>query len=291
MKILLFTVTALALGCALGNDACAAEKVGPREIWESEEYRSVPRKPPATFTKLGLEISPEVYWIFYEEPSLSVEWTGIMYGANVTLTQRLKSRPIVGRLETHYAAGRVDYDGFLSNGTPHDDQGTDWILDSRLLLGYETAMGPSTVTPFLGIAFRYWFDDLESVNAYRRQVRYLYSPLGLETLTPLAGNWSWGARAEFDLFWRGWVDSHLEDVNASFNTVKNTQKQGFGARGSVYFKREGEKWSVAIEPFIRYWDIDDSDTAPLTFSGVLIGSGVEPANRTVESGLQVSVLF
>jgi hypothetical protein len=148
------------------------------------------------------------------------------------------------------------------------------------------------VTPFFGLGYRFWYDNLESRFAYRRKVQYLYSPVGLETNSLLSDRWSWGLKAEFDLFWRGWVKSYLSDVSSAFNDPSNRQEKGYGLRGSVYLRREvSRQTTLSIEPFIRYWDIDDSDTAPITLGGILIGGGYEPANQTIETGLQVSILF
>ena len=237
------------------------------------------------------EVAPEVYWFFYKEPSLSVEWEGWMYGVKTSFTQRNPKNHAMTRLEGQFATGNVDYDGSLSNGAPHTDTGTDYFFEGRGIVGYDWPVGKDTVTPFLGLGFRYWQDALESSFAYQRDVRYLYSPIGLE-MTHVGETWRVGFRAEYDLFWRGWVTSQLSDVNSSLSDVSNRQEQGFGARGSVYFQKHlNRNFSLSIEPFIRYWDIDDSDEAPITFAGILIGSGQEPANKTIESGLRVSVVF
>ena len=248
----------------------AETQKGPRGVWE---------------------VAPEVYWFFYKEPSLSVELEGWMYGVQSSYTTHSQSTPFTTRLEGHYAIGGVDYDGSLNNGTPFTTSGTDQIADISGTVGYDISGGRQLAILYAGAGFRYWFDDLDSSSSYERHVRYLYSPIGLE-MTRVSGVWRVGFRAEYELFWRGWVTSQLSDVNPSLSDVSNRQKDGFGARGSVYFQRRlNQTISLSIEPFIRYWDIDDSDKAPITFAGILIGSGQEPANKTIESGLRVSVVF
>lgn len=249
--------------------------------------RPIPTKPSEKW-----EIAPEIFYFFYEEPSLDVDWRGWLYGARASYTEKSRTTPWKGRLEVSYAIGSVDYDGSLSDGTPITSGGTDWFFNGRLLLGYDWALGRQILTPILGLGYRYWFDDLEGTGAYRRRVRYLYSPLGIETRRPIGKTWSFGIRGEYDLFWRGWVRSHLSDVSVLYNDLDNRQDTGYGVRGSFYLKREaGKKYTFTIEPFIQYWDIDDSNLAPLTFAGTLIGSGREPANKTIESGLRVSAVF
>lgn len=266
-----------------------AEAIGPREIWEFPPEELPPPPKPKNYT---LEFAPEAYWFFYDEPSLSVDDKGVMYGARLAFTQRKERVPLVTRAEGRYAIGRVDYDGSLQDGTPHTTSGTDWTFEGQVAFGYDIMPGKTTVTPFVGVGYRYLLDNLESANAYERSIEYLYSPIGIEIVAPFGESWTWGMKGEYDLFWRGWVDSHLEDVNPSFNTVQNIQDSGFGARVALFLRRTiNQKRTLSIEPFIRFWDIDDSNTAPLTFSGVLIGSGVEPANQTIESGLQVSIIY
>ena len=298
MKRLLTAIAASILLLAFFLSSVDAEEAPPpssgtEEKWtaiERELEKSPPRKP--VRRRGTLEISPEALWFFYEEPSLSVDWTGPLYGIRGAYTDWDASNRIMGRAELSYAIGRVDYDGFLSNGTPHATSGTDWVFEGRGLLGYQLPLGTTVLTPFSGIGYRYWFDNLESANAYRRRIRYLYSPIGLESRHPMGTNWHVGMRAEYDLFWGGWVRSHLSDVNVLFGDVDNQQDSGYGARASVYFeKTSGKNRSYVIEPFIRYWDIEESDLAPLTFAGTLIGSGQEPGNRTVEGGVRISLLF
>ena len=47
----------------------------------------------------------------------------------------------------------------------------------------------------------------------------------------------------------------------------------------------------AIEPFIRYWDIEQSDIQALFYNGVLDSYWVEPKNSSREVGIKLSVIF
>jgi hypothetical protein len=61
------------------------------------------------------------------------------------------------------------------------------------------------------------------------------------------------------------------------------QNTGYGLRlsGKVS-KKIDAKTSVFIEPFIRYWDIANSD---------IINGYLEPKNNTVEYGAKIGVSF
>ncbi len=124
------------------------------------------------------EIAPEAYWFYYKEPTLDVKSDGVMYGGRAIYTQRFAENPINFRAEGRFAAGKVNYDGFLSDNTPHQDSGTDWTVETQGLFGYDWKFGETTFTPFAGGGFRYLKDLLESANAYERDVMYLYTPAG-----------------------------------------------------------------------------------------------------------------
>lgn len=296
MRHLVSLLTAIALLGLFGSPGLAAERkkpVTPGTHWEPGHRDSwEPARTPPPGLKDHWDIAPETFWFFYEEPSLAVEWEGWMYGIRTSYTQHSPKNHLMGSLEGRYAVGGVDYDGFLSNGTPHTDSGTDHFFEIRGKGGYDWAAGKIVTTPFLGIGFRYWLDDLESANAYERNIRYLYSPIGVAMTYAVSDRWTWGMELEYDFFWRGWVTSHLSDVNASFNDPKNRQKNGYGVRGSLSVERLVNKGlSVSVKPFIRYWRIDDSDTSAVTFAGTLIGAGQEPANKTIESGLEITFAY
>jgi len=65
-----------------------------------------------------------------------------------------------------------------------------------------------------------------------------------------------------------------------FGTVRTEQDGGYGLRGSVSFQNKGKATDFIIEPFVRYWDIDDSEVDAAT-------GGYEPANKTTELGLEL----
>ena len=64
--------------------------------------------------------------------------------------------------------------------------------------------------------------------------------------------------------------------------VSNDQHTGLGFRTSLKFQNRSEDYIFSIEPFFRYWDIDDSETEKYLR---------EPANETIEFGMQFKWLF
>ena len=55
--------------------------------------------------------------------------------------------------------------------------------------------------------------------------------------------------------------------------------------------KETETVNLFIEPFVRYWKIDDSDISPVTYGGVLVGFGLEPENNSTEVGVRAGINF
>ncbi|MFH1562201.1 MAG: autotransporter outer membrane beta-barrel domain-containing protein [Nitrospirota bacterium] len=253
---------------------------------------------PAHEWKVGTEISNRKY----EEPGV-MEQEGIMYGLLGSYTYR---NGVMLRAEGLYSFGQVDY---KNSGTMDDID--DYVLEFRGLAGYDHPLSEtSTLTPYIGIGYRYLFDEfgnrLTSTNAvgYDRESQYIYSPIGVEITAPLKNSWSVRTILEYDIFWWGQQKSYMSQARVwsavpgwyTHNDVENDQDGGYGIRGSIEFQKKGEKLDFAIEPFIRYWNIKDSETVTDT---VLSENGLwlvttpftEPKNETTEIGIKFAVKF
>lgn len=242
--------------------------------------------PPSCF-EVGYELSS----LHYSEPGVMDE-DGLLHGIRGAYTVH-ESNSIMWRIGGRFSLGSLDYDGKTWGGTPLTMDTDDFILSMRGLLGRDCTMKKSVVTPFVGLGYRYWNNDSSgTVGGYEREIKYWYSPIGIETASSTRGNWIWGLQAEYDLFWGGKVTSHLSDAIAGLSDTDNNQDfgDGYGLRGSLYFKRpKNVDWPICIEVFIRYWDIEKSDITPLTYYGWLTGYGFEPANDTTEYGVRLSM--
>jgi len=193
-----------------------------------------------------------------------------------------------------FAAGILDYDGSTWSGTPVNADSNDFLFEFRTVVGGNLHKRKTKITPFIGLGLRYWNDDLQASGGYEREILYLYSPIGIKFTRPLSTRWSWGFSGEYDLFWKGWVTSHLSDADPGYNDPKNHQSfgDGFGVRFSFQFRNHiSEKLSWCIEPFFRYWDVAQSDYAPLTLYGAPAGYVYEPENNTLSYGVTVGFGF
>ncbi|MFC1594775.1 hypothetical protein ACFL38_05555, partial [Candidatus Omnitrophota bacterium] len=112
-----------------------------------------------------------------------------------------------------------------------------------------------------------------------------------DVVNRLDNNWSLGGILEFDLFIGGEQKSYLSQADLGYNDLSNTQHRGYGARGSIRVEKNTDLLDLIIEPFIKYWNISDSDVEALTYRGAIIGGGLEPENNSFEYGLKCGVRF
>jgi hypothetical protein len=266
----------------------------PNEV-QPGEIRPAPR--PVQYPGLrrkAFAIGPEVYHFEYEEPGIMKD-RGTFWGVVGSYTYRdwVPASPeespspdkSMFRAEVRLARGEVDYEGSLMDGTPYTVGGIDdFVFEGRLLLGADWLRGQTLDTLYVGIGYRYLNDDTSFDPAgYERESTYLYVPVGYRFDSSHEVGWSFGFGAEFDLLIMGNQRSHLSDYDPTQPDIDNHQNSGHGYRASVKLQHKGKKAIFIVEPFFRYWDIDDSE--------VEYGVYYEPANETTEYGIQLVWVF
>lgn len=241
-----------------------------------------------TLPEQEIEIGAEVSHIKYEEPDVMNE-KGMMYGISGDFTYH---KDYMVGAETKLSYGQVDYE---NSGTMDDID--DVMFEIRGIGGYDIPIfSSSVITPYIGLGYRYLYDDLRGTTStgasgYRRESNYYYSPIGIETLTDLGNKWFLGLRIEYDYFWKGVQKSYLSDYSSTAKDIENDQDKGYGVRASIKLKKNSERVDWSIEPFVKYWDIEDSD---LAYSGIingLISYGYEPKNNSTEIGVKIGAQF
>ena len=243
-----------------------------------------------SFPKHSVEVGTEISYIKYEEPDV-MEETGAMFGVVATYAYHNK---LMLKAQGKWSGGKVDYDGKLNSGAAYEIKGvTDYMVEARGLGGYDFSVSDTiTITPYFGFGYRYLNDDLSKDPAgYTRESNYFYSPIGVEAIASLNENWSLGAMVEFDIFWAGVQKSHLSNLSAGQSDIENDQKNGYGIRGSIMLQKVGDKVNLVVEPYIRYWNIGESETTPISYGGSYVGYGYEPKNHSTEIGARFAVKF
>ena len=270
------------------------------------------------------EVGTEIYSYKYTE-RIGVKDTGIKYGLTGAYQYRFSENESIYtwndflhatnklnifRLEARASYGEVDYEG---SGTW--DNIPDWNFETRGLLGLEIPVRDwAIITPFAGLGYRYLFNEFSVVpsqniggqqyySGYDRESTYIYIPLGVETKKEFDENWSLSFINEVDFFIWGKQITHLEDsadqngVSAGYDELENKQEKGFGWRTSARLTKRMDRFEVFIEPFFRYWHIEDSEFSFVTAGGALLctgnlcSGGIEPDNKTWEYGVNMGAKF
>lgn len=270
------------------------------DVIKSEKSLNVSKENTLSDYDLGLqrhslEIGSEIYSYTYKESGL--EDQGIFYGGILNYTYRgwvpgSPNEPVPGsggsfRAEFRFASGEADYDGQLMGGTPYkmDDIGFD-ALETRLMLGLDVIDVDWLASISTGVGYRYSNDDSSFDPAgYERASNYLYIPLAYQLDGKFENNWAWGLKLESDFLAWGQQKTYLSDVG--YSDVKNQQHAGFGLRSSIKFQKKMDTGILTIEPFVRYWNIDDSEIEYVPSFGYVL----EPENKTTEIGLQLMWKF
>ncbi len=249
-----------------------------------------------------LDVGTDVYYYHYNEPDLGVWLTGVMNGYYANYQYRPLEDSVLNNsvlnmyaIEAHYAEADLDY-----KGSGHDDGRKNDMYELRALLGKDLFQEGARVTPYFGFGYRRLVDQggsrLSSDGhiGYDRESHYFYLPIGATVQFPERNGLSISANAEYDHFIQGVQKSKLGDADqfgaTKYGDLRNDQKKGFGVRGSVKFLKNGPKIDLFAEPFIRFWNIEDSEVevAPAT-SGAFYG--LEPHNLTTEVGSKFGLNF
>ncbi|HYM99427.1 MAG TPA: hypothetical protein VET25_06765 [Aestuariivirgaceae bacterium] len=239
-------------------------------------------KQPGLKTAPGVELGVTLSNYEYEEPTIAVTLEGYKLGLDFSAIGSAGKDWFI-RADARYEYGETDYTG---SGTQCCNP--DWYYELRGTVGRDFDQGTYSLSPYLGVGYRYLFNDIRGSSStgavgYRRTSRYIYGPLGATHRLKLESNARLTTTLEYDFLIKGEQKSYLADTGITGLTdVVNEQPTGYGLRGSMYYEKNN--WSFG--PWIQYWNIDRSDTASAG-----IASGFEPENETTEIGLRLGLRF
>jgi hypothetical protein len=245
-----------------------------------------------------MEMGTEISHIVYKEPIFSLKSKGEMFGVYAVYTYRPGKDDIfenqfvtMYRLDTKLSIGEMEYSSEPS-GTAKGFQ--DYMFETRAIVGYDWNTAPDwQLTPYVGVGYRRLSDSGSGIissaggHFYDRIANYWYFPLGIDVTHQLNKEWRIQANGEFDsLFW-GNQETKLSDVSPGLSDVNNDQHRGMGLRTSIKIQRMGEKYDFHIEPFVRYWELADSDVVYMT----PVDPVYEPKNNSTEIGVKAGIQF
>ena len=228
----------------------------------------------------GLELGPELYYYSYREPNF-VRQSGPFAGLNGSYTAGFGAWFATGNL-----IGDVGYLDYHSSGTGRLKGIWNFSGDLRGLFGRDLPLSSGVAaSPYLGVGYRVLFDKAggrsttTGASGYDRLSQYLYLPLGVG-LGIASGDWLFRPSVEYDVFLHGMQNSYLSEVGFDAD-VTNQQRRGYGLRASVL----AETGRLSFGPFLRYWNIENSESAAVSLGGAPAGRVFEPANKTIEAGV------
>lgn len=291
------------------NEAGVSESVSDSVAPDSNEVR---RKPAAEKQQVGIqlkapdydlgllrhsfEFGPEYYRYIYKEPGdHEIKDTGDFFGGILNYTYRwwvpaspnepLSDTKGAFRAEFRYANGNADYDGFLTDGETYDPYEIQDItfdaFETRLMLGIDDLEKNCLASLSTGVGYRYSTDDSSfDPYGYKRESNYIYIPIAYQLDCKFENNWAWGLKLEADILAWGEQKSYLSHVGDP--DITNRQRHGYGLRAAVSLQNKTKVGVFIVEPFIRYWNIDQSESvyySPYEY--------YEPKNNTTEYGVHI----
>lgn len=272
------------LSIALVSTSAYAIETNQKEI---EERKGDPRI--SLTTEDGIEIGLQTYSYKYEEEvdgDFFMSNTGQKYGLSLTGIKNIGSNVyIIG--DIRYATGDVKYKSASGTGDVSDD-----MYETRLLVGIEKVTGGALWSSFIGLGYRYLYNDLRDLGSggYRRESQYLYIPIGITHRFRVNRSSRISTTFEYDYFVQGEQKSHLSDIGPAYAAVYgdpvNDQNNGYGIRFNTSYEKDS--WSVGV--FLNYWKIEDSEVNYYDDPPV-VWSILEPKNDTIEAGLQAKYRF
>ena len=234
--------------------------------------------------------------ITYKEPGVMKE-EGTMFGLSGSVASYGNT---LMKGEGRLSFGTMDYTGADWDGTPLSINGIDDVmLELRGLVGKNLLGGEenkilqaSYLYLYAGLGYRYLDDDSSTFDGgYERESNYFYIPIGIEAGKDMDNGWNVRGTLEYDLFLMGVQTSYLSDADPGYNDLTNIQDRGYGYRFSLSLKKQSNKTVFVIGPFVRYWNINESEEEDITYYGIWEGTGVEPKNNSTEIGIQIGLGF
>ncbi len=242
---------------------------------------------PASEFKLGYQ----GMYMYYDEPDVMHE-KGVLNGAFGIWTGYFTEYNIMANAELEGLVGSLSYDGQYSDGTKATADNDDYFISGRATVGIGFSRGNTGITPYVGIGVRHWYDKIKTSGGYERFINQYYLPVGVNIINHMDDGWSIGGNLEGDLLLSGTVKSKLSQVSPAYSDAENDQDfaSGAGMRISAFLEKDLDGYSLGLEPYFRYWHIDESNKDTVLYGGSN-AQVVEPKNKFYMSGIRLYVKF
>ena len=229
--------------------------------------------------KIGYDVRHLEYQ--FDQDTQKGWFNGFMVGADFHLND------VYLAAEFSYFWGDTDWDspGYSTDST------TDKMYDLKAVFGYDFFFGKMAFTPYAGLAMRHWETTLDGSFSYPYTFQQYYAPVGAQLMYKGCGPWTASLKLEYDFFLLGQIDYKIGQADPLYTDMSYDQHGGFGFYISANFTYSFVCWSLGVEPYFQYWDIDKSDSAPYVYNGQPYDNSYEPENTTKIWGVRVFAEF
>lgn len=241
------------------------------------------------------------------------------------------------RISLDYNLGQTEYSDISGSS---EQEFTQHLVEAKAVGGYDFNLGGKTrLTPFMGLGYRYLNDSSGGVvdvssgiilddnsdifvsfspdtrKQYTTETHYFYLPVGLMTNSEILPDLHFGLNLEFDYVLLGIHKSSFSDLGDLYveltgdRTLKlldmtNRLDGGIGLKGSARVTKKNRMFDWYVEPYIRYWHVNESDTeqyemiatdeSEINLERLSDGQPAiwaEPENSTTEYGIQIGFVY
>ncbi len=270
--------------------------------------------------KHSFEVAYETSHYVYREPHMQyrMKLSGRKHGVSAVYTMRSILSENYDENDSSFASigfrcmtGNVKYTGWLvyNDGSVEPDSSgglSDYYLEADIKLGKRYRLSSLwSVDPYLGVGWRELRNDLgpEEEGGYKRTQTYVYIPLGTHLNWKMSERVSLAFNGQFDWMVHGNNNSGLVGGYQAYNrdSVSFRQGQGYGLRVSAKATMDMGKIGLFVEPFWRYWHIQNSEKQYYDLHYIddegeeqiieNYGYYQEPFNTTQEYGVRVGITF
>ena len=213
-----------------------------------------------------------------------VKFSGTLNGIKLDYRYDFKSNPFFFETALGYVTSEnTNYDGGSQDGKSFSYKDTNSIADFDLQLGRFF-----TLNDFISakLSAGFYFRSLSNPrvnykkNDYGRRIHYQTFALKAGTIFSLTQRFFIHPQVRYDHLLAGRVLVKFSDLDPRSSDLLLKQRKGRGYRLDLTFGYTFNNFTLAMTPYYRSWDLEDSDMA--------VGF-LEPKNKTESIGLDIGV--
>lgn len=168
---------------------------------------------------------------------------------------------------------------------------SDKMYDVKALFGYDFLFNKIAVTPYAGLATRFWETNLDGNFGFPYSFQQYYAPIGAKLTYKSDDPWYASIKVEYDWFLLGQIKNKQSSSDPGLSDADYDQRGGYGIHVSASFIYSFGCWALGAEPYFQYWNIDESDSELVTYNGQPLYYACEADNTNNIWGLRVFLEF